>query len=1383
MIILKSKYPIFLVFLILIFLNGIQYPLRAQNDDIYFESLGPELGLSQITVSCIYQDSKGFMWFGTLGGLNRFDGYRFEVFETSQDNETSISNSAINGITEDCSGYIWIATQNGLNRYSYETGEFLHFYKSQDNKGISNNKVSSIYRDKNGKIWIGTEQGIDCLNNDSLTFTKRTFNNFLYNNRIISIHDDSFGNLWIGTLQGLVRYNMESESYKIFKHQKENPNTLSDRQVRSVFEDSNKNLWIGTINGLNLYDPRSENFLHFGKNIYSDKSLSNDAVRCMVEDSEKNLFIGTNEGLNIFNIETKELKKYSQKKMIRGNLNHFFIYSLFIDNAGTVWVGTLSGGVNYFNQFTQQFRYFNPGNNFVYGSIGSVIELKNDLWIATGGGGILNYDTKFNYKGQYLLDSNGAKTYVSNVVRSIYNAENLIYAGTDENQLLFFDPISKKIIRKVTGFKGYISNFYKSSDQKIWLCVNDTFGLRHINPKTADVEQVRYRNEVNESMHFPYATCILEDSAGIYWIGTRYRGLYLYDSNKQSTIRFISHSDSISLKSNNIIALHIDARDDLWVGTYGGGLSMFNRKTKTFKTFSLKDGLQNLNIYGILQDDAGFLWIATLSGISRFDPTQNEFKNYSKENGIPLQEMSEHSFTKLIDGRIVAGGNNGFIVFDPRKIKSNRFIPPVLITNFRLLRSEKNRDKPIFEKKYISNNEEIRLKYNQSSFIIEYTALNYISPGKNQYAYQLEGFDSEWNKVGNQRIAIYTNLNSGRYVFRVKASNNDGVWNEKGMSLSIVVSPPPWRTWWAYIIYFLVLTGFFFLLLHYLKLESEIKIKQIEQDNSEKVHQLRIRLFTNFSHELRTPLTLILGPMEDILDRSDLLDPVRNSLSLIQKNAHRLLFLVNQLMDFRKQESGNMKLKAAEGRFNKFITEISMAFNELAFKQKIDYLITGNDRDIYLWFDRQQLEKVFFNLLSNAFKNTPPNGKITISVIRLQTDELKDLPQEKRDILLKTKATEYIEVGIRNTGKGIPSKELDKIFDPFYQVTENGQTSAGTGIGLSLVKGIVELHHGIVCVSSTLGEGALFRVFLPVGNGHLLPDEIIKDYLGSEHINHYLLPGDSYKEDIPEPVDDHQKKYTILIIDDNADIRQYLKMQLQNTYFIKEAANGRDGLEKAIRLMPDLVISDIMMPEIDGLQLCLKLKNDIHTSHIPIILLTARTTYLQVKEGFEVGADDYIIKPFNANILRAKVNSIISNRERLRQSFGQKLPFELTASETTSKDEQFLKKIYQIIEKNISNPDFNIEHFSEEIGMSRAGLYRKIKFLTNLAPNEFIKHYRLQVSLKYLRETDLSISEISYKTGFNNPAYFTNCFKKVHKISPSEYLQNITNPQNNKNKN
>jgi len=1354
-------------------MGKVNIPVYAQDDDLYFESIAPELGLSQITVACIFQDSKGFMWFGTADGLNRFDGYKFEVFKNSPDNPASISNNYINGITEDSKGRIWIGTHFGLNSYDYKTNEFTIYTKSNDNKGISNNKVSFIYRDKNKKIWIGTEQGIDFLNEDSLTFVKRTFNNFLFNNRILSIGDDSYGNLWIGTLKGLVNYDQSSDSHLVFKHDPNDPNSLSENHVRTIFEDSNKNLWIGTSDGLNLFDPKKRHFQHFGENVYTGISLTHNAVRCLVEDGEKNLLIGTNEGLNILNIETREFRKYNLKKMIRGNLNHFFIYSLYIDKAGTVWIGTFSGGINYFNHFTQQFRYFNPGNNLVFGSIGSIIEHKNEFWLATGGGGLLNYDLHFNYKGQFCLNEDGTPSYASNVVRAVYDTGDKLFISTEGNRMLIFDPQTRQLSRKVKGFRGNINDFYLSADKQTWLLVNDTFGLRKYEPRTDLAEIVKYQAPDGNDMYIPYSTCMVEDSMGIFWVGTRYAGLYRYDSKKMEVLRYISTKDSISLHSNEINSLYIDSRNNLWVGTNAGGLSLYNRETKSFKTFSKSDGLQNLNILKITEDDAGFLWIATLSGISRLDPTRNRFTNYAQGNGFPLQELSLRSFTKLSDGRIAAGGNNGFTVFDPLKIKSNNFIPPVQITSLRLLRSKKTEDFPDMEKKYIDNNEEIRLKYNQSSFIIEYTGLNYIFPGKNQYAYKLEGFDSEWNHVAQQRIAIYTNLNSGTYTFRVKASNNDGMWNDQGMSVVIKVAPPPWRSWWAFTIYFFFLTGIFFLLIHYLKLENEVRIKQIAQGNMEKEHQLRIRLFTNFSHELRTPLTLIRGPIEDLLNRSDLILPVRNSLELIHKNVQRLIFLVNQLMDFRKQESGNLKLRAAEGRINKFVTEVSMAFNELAARQKIEYSVHGTSEDILLWYDRHLLENVFFNLLSNAFKNTPPHGKISISMAKWSRNEAVNLCSSKSETLLKSDVLNYVEIAVNNTGKGIPVKDQEKIFDPFYQVEEDGKSAVGSGIGLSLVRGITELHHGAVCVDSSPGEGAIFRIFLPVGKDHLKEEQLNKEYLGSEHTNHYLPSGDTFEEELPTPLNEDKKANTILVIDDNADIRQYIKTQLQNTHHILMAKDGNEGLEKAINQMPDLVISDIMMPGIDGLQLCTKLKNNIYTSHIPIILLTARTTYLQVKEGFEVGADDYITKPFSGSLLRLKVDSVIKNRERLRQSYSKILPFELTSSETTSLDEQFLKKVCQIIDRNISNPGFNIEYFSDEVGMSRASLYRKIKSLTNSSPNEFIKNYRLQVAIKYLRETELPVSEISYKLGFNDPAYFTNCFKKEYKVSPSEYIQNI----------
>ncbi len=1361
-------------------LFGSHISLVAQDNDIYFKSLIAQQSLSQLTVPSIFQDSRGFLWFGTLDGLNRYDGYNIKVFQSSADRPESISSNHINAITEDSVGYLWIGTDKGLNRYCHASGEFISFFKDKETEyNISNDRVSFVYRDKLGQIWIGTEQGLDCVNQKTLTFTKRTFNHFLYNNRIITIHDDSYGNLWIGTLKGLVKYNIKSSKYFIFRKESHNSNSITSNHIRSVFEDSRKNLWIGTSDGLNLYDPKNDSFRHFGKTIYPDLTLTNNAVRCIIEDKEQNLLIGTNKGLNIFNLNTKTLKKYVPDKIIPGSLNHFFVYSLFVDNAETVWIGTFNGGVNYFNQKYNQFRYFNPANDLVYGGINKILLKNNNLWVATDGGGLLEYDQQYSFKNQYLFEKAPRQFNSANFINSILEIDNSLLLGTETDQLLLFDLHSKKVVETINSVSHSFNNMYKTSGGELLLCVNDTLGLRKLDLKKKKLETVTYLNNANREMLFPFSTCIVEESPGVYWIGTRYVGLYYYDSNKQSVKRYTAGNDPLSLRSNYIAALHIDNLNNLWIGT-NRGLYLFSKETDGFRSYDISHGLLNMDIRGIVEDEAGYLWIATIFGVSKFDPTKNEFINFNKDNGFPIQEISRYSFTLLGNGHIAVGGNNGFTIFNPLEIKFDTFKPPVLITDFRLFDSN-HADNPIKAGLLMRNKKPVELKYNQSNFIIEFTALNYIFPKNIQYAYKLDGFDTKWNYVGNQRTATYTNLNAGNYLFRVKASNNDESWSEGQNTLSIIVHPPLWKTWWAYTLYIASTLGLLFLFLHYFRLKNKIKLKQLEQENSEKAHQLRLRMFTNFSQELRTPLTLILSPLEDLMNDKVLPKEMENALRMIRKNTNRLKMLVDQLIDFRKQESGKIKLKAAEGKFSKFITEITMAFNALAVKQKISYKTEVGEEAIYIWFDRQQMEKVFFNLLSNAFNNTPADGNITISVEKYDLSKLKGLRPESRNILVNTGATEFVETRIRNSGKGIPQEEYEKIFDPFYQMAENtGETYAGTGIGLSLVKGITELHHGIVSVDSIPGESTTFRVILPAGKDHLSPDEIQSDYIPSENIINYHILDESYEQEISvsAPIVQSKHKYTILLIDDNADIRDYLRSRLIKEYNIIEASDGKEGLAKALEKMPDLIISDIMIPEIDGLQLCLKLKTDISTCHIPIILLTARTTYLKIKEVYEVSADDYIIKPFSANLLRLKIKSILINRERLKQVMGERLPYELTSAETASMDEQFLDKVYQTVEMNISNPDFLIDDLGKEIGMSRSTLYRKIKALTNYSPNEFIKNYRLRVAAKYLRETDLPISEIAYKTGFNNPAYFTSCFRKFHKTSPSNYMQNFERPNN-----
>jgi signal transduction histidine kinase/ligand-binding sensor domain-containing protein/CheY-like chemotaxis protein len=1351
----------FIIFLLVIFF---QNEMKAEQDGIYFGSIPDESGLSQKTISCIFQDKKGFLWFGTRDGLNRFDGYNFEVFRNDESDSTTISNNNVSGITGDSNGDIWIATENGLNCYRYSTNCFTRYYKGSGNKNISNNKVASLFFDNKGRLWIGTEQGIDLYSAEKQTFEKTTLDGNLFNNRIICIFCDSYGNIWIGTLLGgLMKYNPEGGSYQIYRNVN-SESVLSGNPVRTIYEDSRRNLWIGTRTGLRQYDARTNSFLTFGKDIFKGKKLSNDGIRCIVEDTEKNLLIGTNEGLNILNPETGELRIFNSSRKGQGNLNHFYIYSILVDRAGTVWLGSYMGGINFYNRFNQQFRYINPGviGQRVYGGVGPLAEKDNKLWIGTGGGGLYCLDMLSNTVSHYQLNDT---SFASNVIKSLFIRNDSIFIGDEEGELLIFDIPNKRVVRSVQVSSNPILNIYQAGGRKLFLCVRDSTGVRLFDPETMKIKPLTHKVEGDSrDMLFPYPNCIEKENDSILWIGTRYVGLYRYNRNQNTAVRYSNVADKAnSLINNHISVITQGVQNNLWIGTNGGGLYFFDKTTGEFQKYDEKDGLSNRIVLGILNDNSDQLWISTITGISRFDPITASFKTYVFGNGFPLQEPADYSASRLSDGTLCFGGNNGLVIFNPEKITENKYIPPIVITEFRTSGSKK--DNSYLQKKFLPDAYEMRLKYNQSSFVISYTALNYIFPEKNQYAYQLEGFDEDWNYVDKQRIASYTNLHTGNYKFKLKASNNDGLWSDDFVSFNIKILPPPWLTWYAYIFYFLIFAGLSFLMILFIRLENIVKIKQLEKENLEKAHQLRIRMFTNFSHELRTPLTLIIGPLKDLLSRSDINEPIRETLTLIQQNANRLLLIVNQLMDFRKQESGKMQLKAAESNFSAFMREISLVFNDLSKKQKIKYSFSVFSEDITLWFDRLLLEKVFFNLLSNAFKNTPEGGEISI-VIDTKVAGSTDYSSLKSN----RAAAEFIIITISDTGKGISKENQEKIFDPFFQVSNEHQSvSVGTGIGLSLSKGIVELHSGVIKVESTPDKGSHFMVFLPKGKEHLKENEIISRYNEME----FQSPDYVRKETNNGLIEHKPDLHTVLLVEDNPEVSSYIKNHLSNLYNIISADNGNDGFIKATEEMPDLIISDVMMPGMDGLELCNNLKNNINTCHIPVILLTALTDFEQIKHGFEVGSDDYIIKPFDPSVLKIKINSLICNRERLRKAFSNKFLFEKETVGISTHDQEFLERTFSILDKYIADQSFDLDVFCTELGMSRANLYRKIKALTDFAPNELINNYRLKTALRLLQENNQSISEISYRVGFSSPAYFSNCFKKSYGVSPSEYTSKL----------
>lgn len=663
----------------------------------------------------------------------------------------------------------------------------------------------------------------------------------------------------------------------------------------------------------------------------------------------------------------------------------------------------------------------------------------------------------------------------------------------------------------------------------------------------------------------------------------------------------------------------------------------------------------------------------------------------------------------------------------------------------------------------IDDTETIYLNYNQNNISIKYCALNYTDAGVNQYAIRLRGHDNKWAYVGNRREAFYNNLDPGKYTFEVKASNNDGVWNDEIKRINIVIQPPVWGTWYAYLFYAIVIVGAIVLIMYYLikkrDLEQALQYKSLEQQKAEEFHQTKLRMFTNFSHELRTPLMLILAPLQELLERNDLNTTVKNKLNLIFNNSQRLSLLVNQLMDLRKSQAGKLHLKIAKDEICSFMQEIYSAFNQIAVSKDIEFNYECVENHIGAWYDKSLLEKVVFNLLSNAFKYTPANGKVTMMLKKLPKDEL---PADKASQL--TAGEKFVHLTVTDTGKGIPENEMTNIFAPFYQI-EDGRSKdkVGTGIGLSLTQSIVELHHGVIWVENNSDGGAAFHVIFPIDKSGYTEEEFDKESVNRVVTD--VIPSSNEQENIQL-----DKKYTVLLVEDNEEVRTYVKECLEPYFFVLEAADGNTAFDIVADKYPDIVVSDIMMPGKDGLELCQEIKQDLRTGHIPVILMTARSMVMQIKEGFSAGADDYIVKPFNIDVLILRIKNILLSREKLRSLYGKKFSPEALGIEIVSSNDRFTQKFFEVIEKNISNPDLNIEMLCKEIGLSRTNLYRKLKAITDLSPVELIRNKRMEIAAKLLVESDVTVSEVSTYVGFNSHAYFTQCFKAVYGLSPSDFL-------------
>lgn len=1344
----------------------------------YLYSFNSDLneGISQLSVMTIYQDSRGYLWFATKNGLNRFNGKEYKIYHREDGNEQSLSNNSVTSITEDQEGYLWVGTSNGLNRIDLNTNEIKRY--NLETNGLVANSISTVYTDRSGCLWVGTWEGLNRYNREGDHFEYIPIEDDTERAMIVTLLEDSSGRFWIGTRnKGLLLCDHQMNLISQFTSESKNM-PLNNNNITSIYEDDKKQIWVGCKNsGLNKINLRDNEVTSY-TNLNS--GLSNNSVRCIIEWQGK-LLIGTFDGIFDLDKATERIVKVAGYDDINKSLSHYSVYCFCVDRDKTLWVGTFAGGVNYLNKFTNRFVLHKPQEELnirtgIYGAI--TYESPEDLWIATEGYGLLNYNKRTNESHYYLIDPSVRFAFNTNIIKSVFYEDGYVWCGTTKGEIYKFNIKTKKFsLYHQYPIEYSIYSIIRDHNGVLWVGGASTeFGLTCF---VNDSLVTTFYNNVDEPIYFSNVRCILEEEDGVFLLGSTAEGLLRFDTHKKQLTKYSNEAsvEKYRIPNNYISAIVRTKSGEIWGSTYGGGIFQLDESKAIRRIMTVREGLLDNNICTLVESSDQRLWMSTVNGLIMFDPAKDEVRNYHRHNGIDIREFTLHSGIALPDGSLCFAGSNGFVTFHVEAMDKNNNIPPVVLEQLSVNNHpvEVGDESAILDK-VLDGMETIRLAYNENNFSITYQALNYIYATQNQYAYKLEGYDTDWNYVGERNSAFYTNLSPGKYVFLVKASNNDGVWNEEGRSLIIIVQPPLWRTWYAYLFYVIALAAIIYGILYYVNikrnLEAGLKMKQLEKQKQEEFHQAKIRLFTNFSHELRTPLMLIITPFEELVKRVDIPAELHDKLSIIYKNAQKLLLLVNQLMDLHKNQAGSMDLKVSEGDICEYIKEIYYAFNQIALTNEVKFTLNCTPKTINGWFDKSLLEKVVFNLLSNAFKYTASGESVLMEVSEVT---LKELDPKRTDGLYKDENSQYVILKVKDSGKGIEEGEADKIFTPFYQIPEtSGINLSGTGIGLSLVYTIVQLHRGVIYVDHTETKGACFVVILPVSRSAFSEEQI-----ESREIDKIaeITNTEDILVSLPVTENKDQPKYKILLVEDDKDVRDYLKKSLEAEYIVIEAADGVRAYEKVVQDFPDLVLSDIMMPKRDGLELCTMIKNDIRIGHIPVILMTARSMVVHIKEGFQAGADDYIVKPFNMDVLQTRIRSLLASREQLKKLYGKRFSPDVMGIEVKSADERFSQKLFDVIEKNISNEKLDVELLCTEIGISRANLYRKLKSITELSPMELIRNKRLEMAAKLLKESEMNVSEIASHLGFNSHSYFSNSFKAFYGCTPTEFVQMKNNQE------
>lgn len=1290
--------------------------------EYYFKHYQVEEGLSNNTVITSIQDEDGFMWFGTKDGLNRFDGYHFKTYRSNSDPFNSLGSNYIQSLHQ-YNGTIWVGTDKGLYQYDKKLDQFKVL-----NEAI-NDRINDINHDQKGNIWFISGNILY-----KYAVAKKETKTFNPNKYFIatSIARDQKGEIWASSLNQLYHYSEENLSFE--KINLTPPANKANFRITVTYALNQESILIGTQDdGVLVYDRKNKttSALPF--------SIKEPVFVRQFKRRGNEIWIASESGVYVYDLKTKNCvnlkKNYNDPYAISDNA----AYSMTIDKENGIWIGTYFGGINYHQKQYTQFRKYFPQKNQNSISGSAVREIHKDdygyLWIGTEDAGL----NKFNPKTQQFTSflPNGTKNNVAYYnIHALLPRKDKIWVGTFEHGLDVLDQKTGAVLRHYSAndpksglHSNFIFSFYESKKKELFVVT--TLGLYTYNEKNDNFDILKI---FPESTHY---TNFKEDSDGNYWAGSYRDGLFFYDkkTNKNRVFTY-DYKNSGGISNNSINTIFEDSYKNLWFATENG-LNLFDKKTKTFKKFTTKNGLPSNVVYSIVEDGDKNLWLTTSKGLVQFSSDHKKVKIYTTANGLLSDQFNYSSAFRDNNGDMYFGNLNGMISFNPKNFTKNKYTPSIFITSLQLNNQEvdaNEKDSPI--KQSISHIDELELNNSQSSFNLEFASLNYTAPELTEYWYKLEDVNKDWVYLERNNKVFFTELAPGDYVFKVKSLNSFGVWS-KEVNLKIKILPPFYASIYAYILYFLLMCAGFYYIIRYsqnlTQIKNNRKIKHLNDEKEKEIYQAKIDFFTNVAHEIRTPLTLIKGPLEKLLIMEHPAPEVPQNLSIMKKNTSRLLKLVNELLDFRKSEIGGLKLTFVESNISSMVRNLHLRFSQLIEEREIEFELDLGDKDIFAFVDKEAFKKILSNLINNAIKYSKEKASIT-----LFRDDKK------------------LTLVVKNDGNLIPFHLKDKIFEPFFRVHEMDGTS-GTGIGLSLAHALSQLHNGNIQLISD-SKINIFELTVP-----LHQEEEFMLYTEPEN--------DSNKKEIEiKEIDSKQEKAQILIVEDNKDLLSFITSELASSYTILKAVNGEDALKIIDNENVQLVISDIQMPIMDGITLCKNIKTNLETSHIPVILLTAKNSLKSQIDGLEVGADAYVAKPFSMDYLKVQANNLIENRKQIMNYYASSPLSHIKSIAHNKTDEKFLKKLDDEILKNITDPDLSVESLAEIMNMSRSTLYRKIKDISNLSPNELINIVRLKRAAELLLNENFKMYEIAEMVGYKSQTSFGRNFQKHFSMSPTDYI-------------